>query len=52
MNSQGASRLEAFTVGGEINESIFTPSFQLRSGAKRWVSTYKEVLSLLLAQTT
>lgn len=33
--SLAATRLRPFTVGGEINESIFTPSPQLGSGAKR-----------------
>lgn len=32
---------DLFTVGGEINETIFTPSFQLRSGAKRWFPLIK-----------
>lgn len=35
INFQGPTRLRPFTVGGEINENIFTHGFQLRSGAKR-----------------
>lgn len=43
MNCRGCLRTRGpLAVGAEINESIFTPRFRRRSGAKRWVSASKE----------